>query len=75
MPGSSLCCGKSKWRSARKARRSYQTLALGKALLQLHRSLRVYKDDHTLVDPLTGEEWPLPLPGPCSRTAVASLPS
>lgn len=40
----------------------YQTLPLWTALKQLHASPRVYKDDTTLLDPLTGVEWPLQEP-------------
>ena len=37
---------------------SYQSMPLQRALLQLHRTGRVYKDDHrTLLDPRTGNEW------------------
>ena len=41
----------------------YQSLPLGKALLGLHRTGRVYKDDITLFDPLTGGEFPTLMPG------------
>jgi fatty acid desaturase len=50
----------------------YQSMSLGSALGQLYRSPRVYKDDHTLVDPRTGAEWPLLRPasaGTFSSTA------
>lgn len=36
----------------------YQSMSLGRALLTLHRTARVYKDDRTVVDPRTGREWP-----------------
>jgi fatty acid desaturase len=56
----------------------YQSLPLGRALLTLHRSARVYSDDHTLLDPHTGHTWeamPLRLADACkqakrSRTAA-----
>ena len=35
----------------------YQSLPLGRALLRLHRTARVYKNATTLVSPRTGEEW------------------
>lgn len=35
----------------------YQSMPLAHALLRLHRTPRVYKDDHTLIDPHTGSEW------------------
>ena len=41
----------------------YQSMPLSKALLQLHRTPRVYKDAVTLVDPRTGREFPTLLPG------------
>jgi hypothetical protein len=34
----------------------YQSMPLSRALLELHRTARVYKDDTTLVDPRTGRE-------------------
>jgi fatty acid desaturase len=36
----------------------YQSLPILRALLALHRSPRVYKDDVTLIDPRTRSEWP-----------------
>jgi fatty acid desaturase len=36
----------------------YQSMPIGRALLTLHRTGRVYKDDTTIVDPRTGAEWP-----------------
>ncbi len=41
----------------------YQSMPLTKALQQLHRTARVYKDAVTLVDPRTGREYPTLLPG------------
>ena len=35
----------------------YQSMSLPKALLALHRTARIYKDDVTLVDPKTGREY------------------
>jgi fatty acid desaturase len=37
---------------------TYQSMPLGRALLALHRTARVYKDEATLIDPRTGREWP-----------------
>ncbi|HWZ89289.1 MAG TPA: fatty acid desaturase, partial [Polyangiaceae bacterium] len=36
----------------------YQSMPLLRALLALHQSARVYKDDTTLIDPRSGREWP-----------------
>jgi fatty acid desaturase len=35
----------------------YQSMSLPAALLALHRTARIYKDDVTLVDPMTGREY------------------
>lgn len=40
----------------------YQSMPLGRALLALHRTARVYQDDVTLVDPRSGAAWPALLP-------------
>jgi fatty acid desaturase len=40
----------------------YQSMSLGAALLALHRTGRVYKDDVTLCDPRTGREFPTLMP-------------
>jgi fatty acid desaturase len=40
----------------------YQSMPLGKALLELHRTGRVYKNATTLSDPRGGKEWPTLLP-------------
>jgi fatty acid desaturase len=40
----------------------YQSLPLFRALLALHRTGRVYKDDTTLLDAPSGKEWPTLLP-------------
>ncbi len=48
----------------------YQSMSLVAALQMLHRSARVFKDDHNLIDPLTGAEWPLLRP----RTAPLAAP-
>jgi fatty acid desaturase len=40
----------------------YQSMPLGRALLELHRTGRVYKNATTLTDPLAGKEWPALLP-------------
>jgi hypothetical protein len=42
----------------------YQSMPLGRALLALHRTARVYKDATTLVDPPRGREWPMLSPRP-----------
>jgi fatty acid desaturase len=36
----------------------YQSMPIGRALITLHRTGRVYKDDTTILDPRTGGEWP-----------------
>jgi fatty acid desaturase len=38
----------------------YQSMPLWRALRAMHRSARVYRDDTTLIDPGTGQLWPLP---------------
>ncbi|HET9989703.1 MAG TPA: fatty acid desaturase [Kofleriaceae bacterium] len=40
----------------------YQSMSLGHALSQLHRTARVYKDATTLYDPMTGAEFPTLMP-------------
>ncbi|HET7503593.1 MAG TPA: fatty acid desaturase [Kofleriaceae bacterium] len=40
----------------------YQSMPLGAALRELHRTARVYKDATTLVDPRTGREFPTLMP-------------
>ncbi|HEY6039653.1 MAG TPA: hypothetical protein VIV58_35475, partial [Kofleriaceae bacterium] len=40
----------------------YQSMSLGQALAQLHRTARVYKDATTLYDPMTGAEFPTLMP-------------
>jgi fatty acid desaturase len=40
----------------------YQSMPLGKALGELHRTARIYKDATTLIDPRTGREFPTLLP-------------
>ncbi len=40
----------------------YQTMPLGKALVQLYRTARVYKDNVTLMDPPSGQTWPTLMP-------------
>jgi hypothetical protein len=37
-------------------------MPLGRALLALHRTARVYKDPTTLIDPRTGAEYPTLVP-------------
>ena len=41
----------------------YQSMSIGRALLTLHRTGRVYKNDTTILDPRTGGEWPTLAPG------------
>jgi fatty acid desaturase len=41
----------------------YQSMSLKSALTRLHQTARIYKDDITLVDPRTGEEFPTLMPG------------
>jgi fatty acid desaturase len=55
----------------------YQTMPLTSALARLHRTARVYKDAVTLVDPLTGREYPTLRPGwrPDSDAAVRAQAS
>ncbi|HEY0254987.1 MAG TPA: fatty acid desaturase [Kofleriaceae bacterium] len=40
----------------------YQSMPFGRALLEINRTARVYKDAVTLFDPDTGREWPAILP-------------
>jgi fatty acid desaturase len=40
----------------------YQSMPLHKALRELHRTARIYKDATTLIDPRTGREFPTLLP-------------
>jgi len=40
----------------------YQSMPLGQALLALHRTARVYRDQVTLVDPKSGTVWPALMP-------------
>jgi len=40
----------------------YKSMPLGRALAELHRTARVYKDATTLIDPRTGREFPTLLP-------------
>ena len=42
----------------------YQSMPLHKALGELHRTARIYKDAVTLIDPRTGREFPTLLPAP-----------
>jgi len=45
----------------------YQSMSLAAALLAIHRTARVYKDAVTLIDPDTGDEYPVLLPGVAAR--------
>jgi fatty acid desaturase len=47
----------------------YQAMPLGKALGELHRTARIYKDEVTLVDPKTGAEFPTLMPRPSKLDA------
>jgi len=50
----------------------YQSLPLWRALLTMHRTARVYKNDVTLYDPRSHSEWPALAPrvaGACASTA------
>jgi fatty acid desaturase len=48
----------------------YKSMPLRKALRELHRTARIYKDAVTLIDPRTGDEFPTLMPGPAG-VAVA----
>jgi fatty acid desaturase len=41
----------------------YQSLPLTEAIRRLHHTARVYRDDVTLIDPHTGQTWPVLTPG------------
>jgi len=41
----------------------YQSMPLRRALAELHRTARIYKDAVTLIDPRTGKEFPTLMPG------------
>ncbi|EYF03805.1 fatty acid desaturase family protein [Chondromyces apiculatus] len=47
----------------------YQAMSLWRALVALHRTARVYKNDVTLVDPRSGHEWPTLAPRPAAVPA------
>jgi fatty acid desaturase len=49
----------------------YQSMSLGAALLALHRTGRVYKDDVTLCDPRTGRQFPTLMPGSSTPSTIA----
>ena len=48
----------------------YQSMPLIKAMGQLHRTARVYKDAVTLIDPRTGAEFPAIMPRPANVPAA-----
>jgi len=50
----------------------YQAMPLLTALAELHRTARIYKDDTTLVDPRTGEEFATLMPRPVDLARVRS---
>lgn len=52
----------------------YQSLPLFEAVRRLHQTARVYLDDVTLIDPHTGETWPVLTPGPRPGSAGTSAP-
>jgi fatty acid desaturase len=52
----------------------YQAMSLGKALGELHRTARVYKDAVTLIDPRTGREFPTILPAQPAQPVLPALP-
>jgi fatty acid desaturase len=53
----------------------YQSLSLFTALTQLYNTFRVYKDDVTLMDPATGETWPVLMPGtPATPSTEVAAP-
>lgn len=53
----------------------YQSLPLWRALVALHCTARVYKDDTTLCDPRTRREWPALTPRPAAAAGVEHAPS
>jgi fatty acid desaturase len=53
----------------------YQSMPLGAALLQLHRTARVYRDDVTLCDPKSGAVFPVLGPTPSLRSSPSSRSS
>ena len=52
----------------------YQSLPLGEAVHRLYSTARVYRDDVTLIDPNTGETWPVLTPGSRSNGTGTSAP-
>ncbi|MBC8068135.1 MAG: fatty acid desaturase [Deltaproteobacteria bacterium] len=50
----------------------YQSMPLGRAVWQLMRTARVYRDDTTLHDPWTGRDWPAILPRPIATASAAA---
>lgn len=53
----------------------YQSMPLFSALVRLHRTARVYRDDTTLIDPHTGETWPTLVPGAALPAQPAEEPA
>jgi fatty acid desaturase len=51
----------------------YQSMPLGRALIQMIRTARVYKQSSLLVDPKNGREWPALAPRSSSLPAPAPL--
>jgi fatty acid desaturase len=52
----------------------YQSLPLVEAVRRLHQTARVYRDDVTLIDPHTGETWPVLTPGARTNGTGPSAP-
>ncbi|HET9623677.1 MAG TPA: fatty acid desaturase [Kofleriaceae bacterium] len=52
----------------------YQSLPLGEAVRRLHHTARVYRDDVTLIDPHTGQTWPVLTPGPRTTSPGTNVP-
>jgi fatty acid desaturase len=53
----------------------YQSMPFGRAMLRIFRTGRVYKNATTMMDPLTGEEWPTLAPRaatPSGETPIAA---
>lgn len=53
----------------------YQSMPLWRALVEMHRTGRVYGDDTTLSDPRAGRQWPALQPRARVASAAASQPS
>jgi len=51
----------------------YQTMPLTTALAKLHATARVYKNDTTLIDPVSGNEYPTLMPRSIAPVPVAAV--